>query len=240
MIARVQQVLNQAAGFRQRTGRPFITITYAQSLDGSIAARPGERYRLSGPDSLRLTHQLRAAHDGILVGIGTVLADDPRLSVRLMPGRNPQPVVVDSRLRMPLQARLLENRKLPPWIATTTAAPTQAPGPYADLQARGARILSLPPDAAGQVSLPDLARLLAELGINSLMVEGGGRVITAFLAAGLADFILITIAPVLIGGVRAVGDLGSLLPHYPRLQRMEWEKMGEDLVVCGAVTWESA
>ena len=97
-----------------RPGRPFVTLSYAQSLDGSIAARRGATTPISGPDALRLTHQLRAHHDAILVGIGTVLADDPQLTVRLVAGPNPQPVIVDSRLRLPLTARLLSDGAPPP------------------------------------------------------------------------------------------------------------------------------
>ena len=106
-------------------GRPFVTLAYAQSVDGSIARERGERYTLSGPDSLRLTHMLRSCHDAILVGVGTVLADDPELGVRMIEGRAPQPVVVDSQLRTPLSSRLLGRAGRRPWIATTgaTAAP---------------------------------------------------------------------------------------------------------------------
>ena len=102
----------RAAAHHRRTGRPFVTLTYAQSLDGSIAADPGQPLSLSGPQSLLLTHYLRAAHDAILVGIGTVLADNPLLNVRLVEGKNPQPVIVDSQLRFPLDANLL--RRHPP------------------------------------------------------------------------------------------------------------------------------
>ena len=93
--------------------RPLVTLSYAQSLDGSIARERGKPLALSGPESMRLTHQLRAAHDAILVGIGTVLADDPQLTVRLVEGKSPIPVILDSRLAISPTARLFQNPKKP-------------------------------------------------------------------------------------------------------------------------------
>ena len=109
----IEEILSGVADHRQRTGCPFVTLSYAQSLDGCIVAQPGQPLALSGAQSLILTHKLRAAHDAILVGIGTVLADNPRLDVRLAPGPDPQPVVVDSRLRFPLNANLLQQPPYP-------------------------------------------------------------------------------------------------------------------------------
>src|SRR5512135_1934375 len=101
--------------------RPRVTLTYAQSLDGSIAARSGMPLALSGTESMHYTHQLRAAHDAILVGIGTVLSDDPRLNVRLTGGLSPRPIVLDSSLRCPSTARCLEAGRRP-IVATTDRA----------------------------------------------------------------------------------------------------------------------
>jgi 3,4-dihydroxy 2-butanone 4-phosphate synthase/GTP cyclohydrolase II len=102
--------------------RPRVTLTYAQSLDGSIAARSGRPLPLSGTESRHYTHQLRAAHDAILVGIGTVLNDDPRLNVRLASGAAPRPIVLDSELRCPIDARCLEVSRRPIVITTDRAA----------------------------------------------------------------------------------------------------------------------
>jgi 3,4-dihydroxy 2-butanone 4-phosphate synthase/GTP cyclohydrolase II len=121
ILEQINAPLHRAAAHRQRTGRPFVTLSYAQSLDGSIAARPGRPLALSGSKSMALTHGLRATHEGILVGIGTLLADDPRLNVRLVEGKDPQPIVVDSRLRFPPYANLLRNGRIP-WIATSAEA----------------------------------------------------------------------------------------------------------------------
>jgi GTP cyclohydrolase II len=106
----------------ERTRRPLVTLCYAQSLDGSLTAQRGSPLALSSEDSFRFVHRVRAASDAILVGIGTVLADDPQLTVRLVDGPHPQPIVLDTRLRFPLHARLLERPGPKPWIVTSENA----------------------------------------------------------------------------------------------------------------------
>ena len=109
-------VIDHAPEFRKTNGRPFITVSYAQSLDGSIATAGRQQMQLSGPESMRLTHQLRACSQSILVGIGTVLADNPSLTVRLVEGKNPQPIILDTRLRTPPNANLVQRSDLSTWI----------------------------------------------------------------------------------------------------------------------------
>ncbi len=218
-----------------RNGRPYVTLTYAQSLDGSIAARRGEQTIISGPEAGQLTHRLRAAHDAILVGIGTVIADDPRLTVRLVRGKDPQPVIVDSRLRFPPWAQLLRNGRRP-WIATTEAAD---PGRQATLEAAGARIIRLPAGPDGLVDLPALLEHLHRLHIRSLMVEGGAMVISNFLAGHLADRLVLTIAPMMLGGLNAVANLGQLNGRaMPRLSRPRYQMLGRDMILFGQLEWE--
>jgi len=222
--------LENAAAYRLENGRPLVTLTYAQSLDGSLAARRGQPLALSGSQSLNLTHQLRAAHDAILVGIGTVLADDPCLTVRYSGGNHPQPVILDSSLRIPVGAKLVAEPVRPLWIATTPAASTAR---RSVLAACGAHILDLPESPDGGVSLPDLLALLAEKGVNSLMVEGGARVIASFLRQQLVDQVLLTIAPCFVGGLPA---LGALLPDgFPRLMDTQVELLGEDTIIWGTL-----
>ena len=216
-------------------GRPYVTLSYAQSLDGSIAARRGEQTFISGPEAGRLTHRLRAAHDAILVGIGTVMADDPQLTVRLVRGPDPQPVILDSRLRFPTWARLLKGERRP-WIATTEAADA---GRAAALEAAGARIIRLPAGPDGLVNLPALLAHLHRAHIRSLMVEGGATVISNFLAAHLADRLALTIAPMLLGGLNAVADLGQLNGRMmPRLAGARYQALGKDMVLFGELVWE--
>lgn len=212
----------------------MVSLCFAQSLDGCIAQRRGQPTALSGPESNRLTHRLRAANDAILIGVGTILADDPLLTVRLVEGRNPQPVVLDSRLRTPLEARLLTDNPRPAWIACTPAA---EPTRRATLERRGVTALVLPAGPDGGVDLPSLLTCLYDKGVHRLMVEGGASVITSFLAQNLVDWVVLTEAPVFLGGLHAVeqpswqSDDSSLRP--PRLQIVESEQMGEDLVILG-------
>lgn len=212
---------------------PRITLAYAQSLDGSLAARRGEPLALSGPEAMRMTHQLRAEHDAILVGIGTVLADDPQLTVRLVPGESPQPVILDSQLRFPLSARLMGNLKKP-WIVTTPSQSDTDAG-RADrakmLESAGVKVLVVSPDPDGRVSLPEMLAEFSALGLRTLMVEGGAQVISAFLQAEVADEIIITLAPVFVGGLPV---LETLLPApFPRLDVRTIEPCGQDWLVRG-------
>jgi GTP cyclohydrolase II len=231
----VRSFLDSAGEHRRRTGRPFLTLSYAQSLDGSIADRPGRPLALSGSQSMAMTHGLRASHEAILVGIGTVLADNPRLNVRLVAGKDPQPVVVDSRLRFPSYANLLKNGRTP-WIATSEDADTER---QQALEAAGAKVLRLA-GSNGWVDLDSLLRYLGSVGINSLMVEGGAQIITSFLGSRLVDQVVLTIAPLLVGGLRVVGNLGhSSLRRFPRLRNLSYQQLGEDLVLRGEPDWDN-
>jgi GTP cyclohydrolase II len=228
--------LHNANSHRLATGRPLIGLCYAQSLDGSLTVRRGQPMALSGEEANGLTHRLRALHDGILVGVGTVLTDDPQLTVRLENGRQPQPVILDSRLRTPLQARLMApDRRAPkPWIAATSHFSRSR---KTELEAAGARVLVLPEAPTGRVSLADLLSRLAEMGLDSLMVEGGARVITSFLAQGLVDFSVITIAVQFIGGLNLITPGGltgrGLRSGFPRLMEMGSDRLGDNLIIWG-------
>ena len=216
--------------------RPQVTLTYAQSLDGSIAARAGQPLTLSGTESLQYTHQLRATHDAILVGIGTVLSDDPRLDVRLAEGPSPRPIVLDSSLRCPLMARCLDPGRRPLVAAADQASDVRR----RDLEAQGVTVISIPCGPADNSHI-DLAALLGRLAvenIRSVMVEGGARVITSFLRARLVDRLIITITPVLVGGAHGVLDLlADEAGEFPRLQRATWQPLGHDWVVAGIPDW---
>jgi len=205
--------------------RPLVTVHYAQTIDGRIASRTGDARWVSGERSLRLAHELRAAHDAVLVGIGTVLADDPKLTVRLVPGRSPVRVVVDGRLRTPPDANVLASTEAPTIIATTPQASEER---AAAIRMRGARVLRVKADSDGLVDLHDLFARLRRDGIRSLLVEGGRGIITATLREGLVDRLTVCIAPKVIGeGIAAVGDL-----HIDRLRdAMTFERAG--FIACG-------
>jgi riboflavin-specific deaminase-like protein len=233
------QDLAQARARKRPRGRPFVTLAYAQSVDGSIAIARGLRSALSGPESLRFTHALRARHDGILVGVGTVLADDPELRVRLVEGRDPQPVIVDSHLSTPIDAKLLSQSGRRPWIGTTSS----------NGRLHGARLFVSEPQENGWVDLAALLRQLHAAGIDDLMVEGGARIITSFLDARLVDYVAVTIAPTFMGGLSAVGELSrppsepsapaaALAPRGPALSRWISARLGDDLVMSGDIAWQ--
>lgn len=225
--------LAEAEAHRRKYGRPLVTLSYAQSLDGSISTRRGEPLAISGPASLALTHRLRAAHQALLVGIGTVLADNPRLNVRLAEGESPRPVILDSHLRCPLEARLFQSGRQAPILA---AAPPVSPAQRSRLQAAGAEIWEIPRDSSGRLSLAALLTTLGQAGISSLMVEGGARVITSFLQAHLVDQVILTVAPLFIGGLNAVEE--TLLPTPLRLEDVGITRMDEDIILWGKICAE--
>jgi 3,4-dihydroxy 2-butanone 4-phosphate synthase/GTP cyclohydrolase II len=215
---------------------PYITLSYAQAVDGSITHRRGEQLRISGSQSMMLTHKLRDTHDAILVGIGTVLADDPQLNVRLVHGRDPQPVILDSHLRFPMDARLLTATAHKPWVMTTDCCDEER---KAELEMAGALVFQLPTDPHNRVDLRSVLTLLHERGITSVLVEGGSEIITSFLNEQLVDRAIITIAPIFVGGLNAVGGLErSNGAQIPRLRKVQQRRLGDDIILSGEVVWD--
>ena len=212
----------------RETGRsplPIVTVSWARSVTGAITAAGGARTALSGPESLLLTHRLRAMHEAILVGIQTVLSDDPLLSVRLVEGSQPQPVILDSHLRFPLDAKLLSRTDRKPWIfylEGAEPAPSRAVPHARALAAAGARLFPMPPGTGGVDLHGVLAGLLAE-GIHSLMVEGGARVLGSFISQGFASQAVITMSPIVIEGIKG--------PQMPETGNSLRERYGMDEVV---------
>ncbi len=223
--------------FLARHHRPLVTVSYAQSVDGSIATRNREPLQLSSHPAMVLTHRIRAACDAIVIGINTLLADNPLLTVRLVEGSSPQPIVLDSHLRIPLHARLLERTDRHCWLACTDQHESQRVGA---VQGRGAQVIRCRHDRRDMVDLPDLLRQLGQRGIRSIMVEGGGRVITSFIEARLVDQMIITIAPRLVGGLPvldrpAVGN-GALLRFDP----VSYQACGPDMILWAQPQWQDA
>lgn len=213
--------------------RPFVTLSYAQSWDGSITTRTGDSLALSGPEATRLTHQIRSLHDGILVGIGTVLTDNPQLTAREWLGPNPQPIVLDSQLRMPVNARLCQHTDKNCWVLTCL--------PDTQQYNQQVEIITVRCDSDGRVDLIHAMHLLWDKGIKMLMVEGGSDVITAFLKAQLADAIVLTIAPTLVGGYKAVGHLGINQKHLlPQIRELSVEMLEDDLIMWGNVNYQTS
>jgi len=208
--------------------RPYITLSWAQSLDGRIATSTGDSQWIGGPESLTFAHELRRDNQAILVGIGTVLRDNPRLTCRIPGGRNPVRVVLDAHLRLPVDSALATTLDQAPTLVYT--AGSSDPGRRRALGDRGVSVVEI--DAEGDsLSLGALVEDLGRRGIETLFVEGGARVLTAFLAGGWADRAVVVTAPFFIGaGTEALGDLGNrILAETPRpLSWRRWD-LGVDL-----------
>jgi diaminohydroxyphosphoribosylaminopyrimidine deaminase/5-amino-6-(5-phosphoribosylamino)uracil reductase len=209
------------AGFLQRvgTGRPLVTLKLAASLDGRIATASGESRWITGPAARERTHALRAGHDAILVGTGTVIADDPELTCRLpgLGGRSPLRVVLDRHLRLPPTAKALTP---PCWVLTLA---DDAP----ELRARGVEVLTAPDDLAATL------QILGARGLTRILVEGGGRLAASLLRAGLVDRMVWMHAPMAIGGdgIPAIAGLGlQHLADAARFELMSSEVAGGDVV----------
>ncbi|MFD0669869.1 RibD family protein [Cohnella sp. GCM10027633] len=234
ILERVRERLANADDIQRETGFPYCTITYAQSIDGSIAAGAGLPLAISGTESMKMTHHLRANHDAILVGIETVLSDDPKLTVRLVDGEHPRPIVLDTRLRCPTFARVLENPKRP-WVITGDDA---CPNRKSELEQSGARVYPIRKNENGHLDLSQALRTLGQLGIRSVMIEGGARIIAGFLERGLGNQLIVTTSPMLVGGVRPVGNPSSS-GKYPSLSRAVYQQWGPDMVMAADLEWSS-
>ncbi|OAV92559.1 riboflavin biosynthesis protein RibD domain-containing protein [Puccinia triticina 1-1 BBBD Race 1] len=193
--------------------RPFVTLTYAQSIDGKIAGADGQQLRLSGNQSMKMTHLLRARHDGIMVGIGTVLNDDPQLNVRnisiTVPLANqPQPIVLDTALRTPADCKLIKNYQnqtgKQPWLICARSAMSLQK--RQELEAAGARVIPITNGMNASKEGLDLEKVLEVCklnGINRLMIEGGAAIISSILNQvsdnPILNILIVTVSPYMVG-----------------------------------------
>jgi diaminohydroxyphosphoribosylaminopyrimidine deaminase/5-amino-6-(5-phosphoribosylamino)uracil reductase len=219
--------LNEFYVKHRMTGRPFVSAKFAMSLDGKIATRAGESRWITGEEARLHGHRLRHIHDAILVGVGTVIADDPELTARLgtEDGRQPLRVVLDSQLRTRMSAKVVGPKTL---IVTTRSG-----------RVGSAEVLVLPPGPDGRVPLARLLDELGKRGILSLLVEGGSEVHGSFFAAGLVDKVHAYLAPRLIGGRDAPGAVGGAgverLAQAVHLRDLDTTRLGADILVTGYV-----
>ena len=218
--------------------RPSVTVKLAQTLDGRIATRTGHSQWISHEASLALAHELRAGHDAILVGIGTVLQDNPRLTVRLVAGRDPLRVVADSGARTPLDSHVLSEQPERTLIACSDRAPRER---IQAIRRRGARVIVTQVESDGRIDLADLLDRLHSEGVRTLMAEGGAAIATSLLRAGLVDRLVVCIAPKLVGaGIEAVGDLGIRdLAEALTFDRTEVRQLGADIIFDGRLAPKS-
>ena len=219
-------------------GRPYVHLKIAQSLDGRIAARGGDSRWITDAAARRRVHRMRAEHDAVLVGRGTALHDDPRLTVRDVeagdrPAAPPWRVVLDSRLALPTGARLASDEHAARTIVLTTERAAAAR--HRELTARGVQVQVVAAGAGGRTDIDAVLQALHARGIRSLLVEGGGAVYTSFLRAGRFDRLSVFVAPLLIGdGVAAVGDLGiERIAGAARLQGVATTVVNDQVMVSG-------
>ena len=217
--------------------RPFVSLKMAMTLDGKLAARGGASRWITGEPARKQGHMLREEYDAILVGVGTVLADNPRLVRHL--GLNPEPdllrAVLDSRLRTPLTARLVQEGARNTVLFCTPAAPARQ---RRELEAAGVTVVEVAA-TSDRCDLWQALRWLSSHGVSSLLVEGGGEVHWSFLQEGLVQRVHAYVAPMLLGGreaVPAVGGVGFSSPHEAlKLSFVQMRQLGEDLELVAEV-----
>ena len=223
MLAEPREVLFEEVA---ASVRPRVTLHFAQTLDGRIATRTGSARWISGPAATRFAHELRAGAGAVIIGSGTAIADDPLLTVRLVEGRQPIRVVLDARARLSASSKLVTDASAP--TIHVTCSPDRRPlAPHVEPWC-------LPPDPDGVgVDLEALLARLGARGVTQVLVEGGGCVITAFLRRRLADRIIVTVAPMILGrGVDAVGDLGiERLDQALRFTPARVFSLGDDVLI---------
>ena len=217
----------------RRSGRPLVLLKLGQSLDGCIATRTGASRWITSEAARRHAHRWRSWVDAVAVGAGTVLADDPELTVRLVRGRDPRPLVVDGRLRVSPEARIFAAAR--PILATGATVPAARLEPFA---ARGVEVWTLPDDG-GRIHLDELARAAGQHQITSLLIEGGRALAAAALRDRVVDEVMVYVAPTLLGdGLPAIGDLGvERLEEAPRLEQVQTRRLGPDLLIAAKVEY---
>lgn len=219
------------------TGLPYITIKTASTLDGKIASKTGDSKWISNEEARTLVHAMRHRHQGIMVGIGTVLADDPQLTTRLeIPGLSPVRIIADSMLRIPVDSKVINDGLAPTvLLATSMADKSKAEA----LSRKGIEVLFC--GDGPEVDLKLALGKLAERGVSSILVEGGGRLNGAFLEHRLVDEIVMFIAPKIIGGEASPGSFVfsgyEQMQDAVRITDMELERIGDNVCIRGVPVW---
>lgn len=219
--------------------RPLVTVHFAQSLDGKIGlGHRAQRAILSSEEGVLCAHQARSSHDAVLVGIETVLDDDPLLTARGVDPAQPLRVVLDSELRLPLGSRLLAPAAGAGKVVVFGCVERAPLDRLRQLEQAGADVLLTSAGRGGRVALPEALELLAARGVKRLLVEGGAKVLTSFLEAGLAQRAELEIAPLWLGepATPGVGELGvAHMGQALRLERIEVERLGQNVLVRGDI-----
>jgi len=236
VLEKEARTLNEAYVKFITRGMPFVTLKIAQTLDGKIATDSGESKWITGKKAREEGHRLRATHDAILVGINTVLKDDPSLTARIPGGRDPIRVIVDTQLRTPLNARVVtQNSSAGTVIATLDRAPK---GKIDKLLDAGVEIL-LTRGAEGHIDLRYLMTMLARFDVTSVLIEGGAEVNASALKSGVVDKVLMFVAPVLMTGKDSLCSIGGSSPkklsQAIKLTDIRTRPIGQDLMIEGYI-----
>jgi diaminohydroxyphosphoribosylaminopyrimidine deaminase / 5-amino-6-(5-phosphoribosylamino)uracil reductase len=217
------------------SGKSYLSLKLAVSLDGRIATRTGASKWITCQESRNRVQQLRAQHDAVLVGVNTVLSDDPRLTVRDVPGRNPIRVIVDSKLRVPPASQVAQTAQQIPTCVFTTAAAQRAQ--VEELEALGVRVIRVPATAEGRCEPSAILEELATREVVNVLCEGGAELAGSLLAAGLPNELHVFVAPVLLGPRGRPGAVDwagpESPPDAPRIDPVHWELCGSDAYVWG-------
>ena len=237
VLAEECRALNHVFFHYIQTGRPYVVLKYAMTLDGKLAAYTGASQWITGEAARRHVHTQRSRYRSILVGVGTVLADDPQLTCRMEGGRNPLRLVCDTHLRTPLTAQVVKTAgELPTCLATCVTQEGRL-APYRDL---GVQILPLPQGADGRVDLAALVTLLGKMGVDSVLAEGGAQLHWGLVQAGLVNRVQAYLAPKLLGGQGAKSPVGGQgFPHPDQalsLSSPPLTRLGEDILLDSEVT----
>lgn len=215
------------------TGLPFVTLKTASTLDGKIASKTGDSKWITGPDSRACVHVLRHQHQAIMVGVETVLQDDPLLTARLtVPALQPLRVIADSKLRTPIDAAVVQDKSAPTLICTTSQAPEQK---RKALEDAGVEVAVC--GSEDRVDLHEMMKLLADKQISTVLLEGGGRLNGAMLSEGLVDKVILFFAPKIIGGKDAPSNFSfegmDRIEDAIMLERVRTEMFGDDVCITG-------
>lgn len=212
---------------------PYVTLKAAQTIDGKIADAGGFSNWISSVPSRNYVHQLRASYDGVLIGSGTVERDDPKLTVRLVEGRNPKRIVLDTNLKLNLHHKIFAGNRDKNLILITSRASAKKHKKLYQLKSKGVRIIFVRKKKNGLLDLKDVLSELAELNITSILVEGGSRVFTSFIKEDLFDEMLLFVSPSILGnGIQIIGNLGiKRLNRAVKLEIKSAEKIGDDCLI---------
>lgn len=213
-----------------RMKRPYITLKFAQTLDGRIAAKDGSSKWISGPKARKFAHGLRAKNDAILVGAKTILKDNPSLTTRFVKGKSPARIIIDGKLSIPLNSSVVKTaNRIRTIVVTSKSSPRKK---MEQLKKRGVDLIALSTSGGSDIDLRRIIRILSKKGIKSILVEGGSEILTSFIRLKLADNIIVIISPKFSGkGIESIGDLDiKNIKKALSLKLNKIKRLGDDIV----------